>query len=101
MIRAMVDTRIATLPIIGVSAHVQEADRLENLRAGMSAILPKPLSFDALSAALLEVVPPRHVLFDLAWDMGVERACGLARMFLENLEKGLAVIDAAAGTAIG
>ncbi len=97
MIRAMTDARIAGLPIIGVSAHVQEADRLENIRAGMSAILPKPLSFNALSAALLEVVPQRHVLFDLASDMGVERACGLARMFLEGLQKGLVVIDAAAG----
>ena len=96
MIRGTVDARIAGLPIIGVSAHVQEADRLENLRAGMSAILPKPLSFSALSAALLEVVPDRHVLFDLASDMGVERACGLARMFLENLQKGLVVIAAAA-----
>jgi two-component system sensor histidine kinase TorS len=96
MIRGTVDARIAGLPIIGVSAHVQEADRLENLRAGMSAILPKPLSFNALSSALLEVVPDRHVLFDLASDMGVERACGLARMFLENLQKGLVVIAAAA-----
>ena len=96
MIRGTVDARIAGLPIIGVSAHVQEADRLENLRAGMSAILPKPLSFSALSAALLEVVPDRHALFDLASDMGVERACGLARMFLENLQKGLVVIAAAA-----
>ncbi|MDO8984109.1 ATP-binding protein [Cypionkella sp.] len=96
MIRGTVDARIAGLPIIGVSAHVQEADRLENLRAGMSAILPKPLSFNALAAALLEVVPDRHVLFDLASDMGVERACGLARMFLENLQKGLVVIAAAA-----
>ena len=96
MIRGTVDARIAGLPIIGVSAHVQEADRLENLRAGMSAILPKPLSFSALSAALLEVVPDRHALFDLASDIGVERACGLARMFLENLQKGLVVIAAAA-----
>ena len=96
MIRGTVDARIAGLPIIGVSAHVQEADRLENLRAGMSAILPKPLSFNALSAALLEVVPDRHALSDLASDMGVERACGLARMFLENLQKGSVVIAAAA-----
>ncbi len=96
MIRAMADARIAGLPIIGVSAHVQEADRLENLRAGMSAILPKPLSFNALSAALLKVVPQRHVLFDLASDMGAERACGLARMFLEGLQNALVAIDAAA-----
>ncbi len=96
MIRAIADRRIAALPIIGVSAHVQEADRLENLRAGMSVLLPKPLSFYALSAALLDVISQRHVLFDLASDMGTERACGLARMFLESLPKRLAAIAAAA-----
>lgn len=98
MIRAMADQRIAGLPIIGVSAHVQEADRQENLHAGMSAVLPKPLSFEALSVALLEVVPHRHVLFDLATDMGAGRACGLARMFLDRLPKGLLAINAAAGS---
>lgn len=101
MIRAMADPQIAGLPIIGVSAHVQESDRMENLQAGMSAMLPKPLSFEALSIALQDTVPPQHVLFDLASDMGAKRACGLARMFLEALPNGLAAIAAAADASDG
>ncbi len=94
MIRAFEDRQIADLPIIGISAHVQEADRLDNLKAGMSAVLPKPLSPEALLVALREQVPQKHVLFDIASDMGADRAGGLARLFLENLPKGLADIDA-------
>ncbi len=95
-IRAMPDRRLADLPIIGISAHVQEADRRENLQAGMSAILPKPLSPEDLLAALRDHVPQKHVLFDLASDLGADRAVGLARLFLENLPNGLAAIAAAA-----
>ena len=94
-IRAMADRRLADLPIIGISAHVQEADRLENLAAGMSAVLPKPLSPEALLMALRDQVPLKHVLFDLASDIGVDRAGRLARLFLEGLPKGLAAIDTA------
>ena len=96
-IRAMADRQIANLPVIGISAHVQEKDRLDNLHAGMSAILPKPLSPEALLAALREQVPQKHVLFGLACDMGAEPAVRLARLFLESLPKGLAAIDAFAG----
>ena len=94
-IRAMADRRLADLPIIGISAHVQEADRLENLAAGMSAVLPKPLSPEALLMALREQVPLKHVLYDLASDIGADRAGRLARLFLEGLPKGLAAIDTA------
>jgi two-component system sensor histidine kinase TorS len=95
-IRAMADPAIAALPVIGISAHVQEADRLENLRAGMSAILPKPLSPEALQAALREQVPQKHALFDLAADMGAGRATELAQQFLASLPNGLAAITALA-----
>ena len=94
-IRAMADRRFADLPIIGISAHVQEADRLESLAAGMSAVLPKPLSPEALLMALREQVPLKHVLYDLASDIGADRAGRLARLFLEGLPKGLAAIDTA------
>lgn len=94
-IRAMADTRVAALPIIGISAHVQEKDRLENLRAGMSAVLPKPLSPEALLAALAVHVAAKHVLFDLVCDMGAARAAGLARMFLDRLPEDMAKIEAA------
>ncbi len=95
-IRAMADPRTASLPIIGISAHVQQADRLENLRAGMSALLPKPLSPEALQAALREWVPQKHALFELAADMGAKRAAELARLFLASLPEGLAALNACA-----
>ena len=97
-IRAMADRQIATLPIIGISAHVQAKDRLKNLHAGMSAILAKPLSPEALFAALREQVPQKHVLSDLASDMGADRANRLARLFLDSLPKSLDDIDALAGS---
>ena len=95
-IRAIGDSSIANLPIIGISAHVQEADILENLSVGMSAVLAKPLSPEALQAALRAHVPHKHVLKALAQDIGDNRAAGLARVFLEGLPKSLAAIDAAA-----
>ena len=98
-IRAIADQQIATLPIIGISAHVQETDILENLAAGMSAVLAKPLSPEALQTALRDHVPQRHVLFTLAQDIGPDRAAALARMFLDSLPKGLAALGAAVQTA--
>ncbi|MCX7286818.1 MAG: ATP-binding protein [Rhodobacterales bacterium] len=98
-IRMSADQRISGLPIIGISAHVQEADILENLAAGMSAVLAKPLSPEALQAALREHVPQRHVMFELARDIGASRAAALARLFLDSLPKGLAAIEAAASSA--
>jgi two-component system sensor histidine kinase TorS len=95
-IRAMEDRQISTLPIIGVSAHVQEADILENLEAGMSAVLAKPLSPEALQAAIHSHVPQWHALRALSQDIGGDRAANLARVFLEGLPKSLAAIDAAA-----
>lgn len=95
-IRAMADPNIAALPIIGISAHVQDSDRLENLRAGMSAILPKPLSPEALLAALHEQVPQKHALSDLAADLGANRAAALAQLFLAGLPEALALIEVSA-----
>jgi two-component system sensor histidine kinase TorS len=91
-IRAMEDTKISTMPIIGISAHVQEAERLENLRAGMSAVLTKPLSPETLQATLRDQVMQTHALCDLVVDIGAERAGDLARRFLAGLPKGLAAI---------
>ena len=99
MIRALADRRIADLPIIGISAHVQEADILENLAAGMSAVLAKPLSPEALQTALDAHVLQRHALFTLEQDMGPDRAAALGRLFLESLPKSLAALEAAAQSA--
>ena len=95
-IRAHADPLVASLPIIGISAHVQEADLAENRAAGMSVILPKPLAPEVLAAALRAEVPQVHVLRGLALDMGAARAVGLARMFLEGLTQGAASIQTAA-----
>jgi two-component system, OmpR family, sensor histidine kinase TorS len=94
-IRSIAEPRIARLPIIGISAHVQEADIRENLAAGMLAVLAKPLSPEALHAALHRHVPQTHVLKTLAQDIGEDRAAGLARVFLERLPKSLAALNAA------
>lgn len=96
-IRASANRQIADLPIIGISAHVQEADILENLAAGMSEVLAKPLSPEALQTALYDHVPPRHALFTLAQDIGSDRAAVLARLFLESLPESLNALQASAG----
>jgi two-component system sensor histidine kinase TorS len=98
-IRAIPGGQIAVLPIIGISAHVQEAEILENLAAGMSAVLAKPLSPEALQTALRDHVPERHVLFTLVQDVGPDRAAALARLFLDGLPGGLAALEAAAKSA--
>lgn len=95
-IRVNAMARIADVPIIGVSAHVQEADIKENLAAGMSAVLAKPLSPEALQTALRVHVPQGHALKTLAQDLGAPRAAALARAFLDGLPKSLAALNAAA-----
>lgn len=97
-IRALGRARIANLPIIGISAHVQEADIKENVAAGMSAVLPKPLSPEALHAALHTHVAQTHALQTLLQDIGEGQAVGLARVFVDGLPKSLAALIAAAGS---
>ena len=96
MIRALPEPRLAAVPIIGVSAHAQESDRLANLGAGMSAMLPKPLSFQALAQAIQAIVPRKDVLSDLVCDLGPARAASLARLFLQRLPQASADIAEAA-----
>ena len=98
-IRAIADRQIADLPIIGISAHVQEADIEENLAAGMSAVLAKPLSPEVLQTALRNHVPQSHVIFTLAKDIGPDRATALARLFLDSLPGNLTALEAAARSA--
>ncbi len=97
-IRASRDPVIAASPIIGISAHVQEADLRDNLAAGMSAILPKPLSPERLQLALSQHVLARsahNVLFRVAFDLGARRATDLAQLFLERLNQGMTAINTA------
>ncbi|MDM0072558.1 ATP-binding protein [Variovorax sp. J31P207] len=69
-------------PVLGCTAHVQEADRRHALEAGMDECLMKPFSLDALSAVLhrhlpadaaeqvpaTPVEPPPHQPFEAAFD---------------------------------
>jgi two-component system, OmpR family, sensor histidine kinase TorS len=98
-IRSDKDPQIAAMPIVGISAHVQEADIRDNLAAGMSAVLAKPLSPEALQTALSAHVPQGHVLQTLVWDVGEDRAARLARVFLDGLPKSRVAIEAAANKA--
>ena len=97
-IRAHPDPRISTLPIIGISAHVQPEDIAENLAAGMSAMLAKPLSPEALQTALRDHVPDAGAspLNTLVKDIGPSRAVALARVFLDGLPKARTKIERAA-----
>jgi two-component system, OmpR family, sensor histidine kinase TorS len=95
-IRASRNPQVAGVPIIGISAHVQDKDILESITAGMSGMLAKPLSPQDLQAALLAHLPHNHVLMALAQDIGPVRAATLARLFVNSLPKTLASIDAAA-----
>jgi two-component system sensor histidine kinase TorS len=94
-IRAMADPYVSTVPIIGISAHVQEAERRENLAAGMSAVLSKPLSPEALWSALRDQVPHVSALQALVLDLGVGRAVDLTRMFQQGCPTALATITRA------
>ena len=97
-IRSMTDPRIAALPIIGISAHVQASDLRESLQAGMSAVLPKPLSPADLMAALGAQVPSRTALDLLAADIGAPVAADLARLYLDNLPQNLTAVTAASAS---
>ncbi|MDN8611565.1 PAS domain-containing sensor histidine kinase [Variovorax ginsengisoli] len=69
-------------PVLGCTAHVQEAERRHALEAGMDECLMKPFSLDALSAALHRHLPadaaeplpatpveaPPHEPFEAAFD---------------------------------
>ena len=53
-IRALPDSRLASLPIIAMTANAFEEDRRNALRAGMDAHLAKPVDIKDLRAILLK-----------------------------------------------
>lgn len=55
------EQRLPRCPVLGCTAHVQEAERRRALEVGMDECLMKPFSLDGLSAAL-----HRHLRADLA-----------------------------------
>ncbi|NJR13990.1 MAG: response regulator [Phyllobacteriaceae bacterium] len=56
-IRSMIDLGGDTVPIIGVTAHVQDQDRQACLRCGMSDHIAKPISPDMLLARIAQWLP--------------------------------------------
>ncbi len=102
-IRALPDPARAAVPVIGLSAHVGGAAEAANLAAGMSAMMAKPLSPDRLAQALAQIdgaaeapdaVAPDALAPVLA-DLPAATVAGLTRLFLDQLEPGLAAIRAA------
>jgi len=55
-IRALPDLDRASVPIIATTANAMIEERARYLAAGISAVMPKPIDFDALEALLAETV---------------------------------------------
>ncbi|MEX0304537.1 MAG: ATP-binding protein, partial [Leisingera sp.] len=117
-LRALPDTRLASLPVIGISAHVQEEQIETHLQAGMTGFVAKPVSPERLAKALDSVMQGREGAVYLsarqAWskpsdrhsgllnqmqenmqDLGEAQALDIARMFERELPQSLARMDAA------
>ncbi|AGT11084.1 sensor histidine kinase [Paracoccus aminophilus] len=98
-IRALSDRAGAQVPVIGISAHVHHAEITENLAAGMTEVLPKPLTPQQLHAALEKIAPQTGaqsaILQHLLDDVGRDRTITIARLFLDRLDAELGEIETA------
>ena len=72
------------VPVVAMTANVQQADRQRCLNAGMNGFISKPVSPEALRTALEEWLPARPPIFD--------RAAFLDRM-MQDGELASAVLD--------
>ncbi|WP_291732588.1 TMAO reductase system sensor histidine kinase/response regulator TorS [Leisingera sp. F5] len=120
-LRALPDRRIAELPVIGISAHVQKDQIETHLRAGMNGFVAKPVSPERLAKALDSVMQGREGAIYLSArqavpeqpdrraslhkqmqenirDLGATQAFGIARIFKQELPQGLARITKAQKT---
>ncbi len=90
------------MPIIGISAHVQEAEIAAAFDAGMTEMLAKPLSPEQLGAALRRIAekqPSSNVLAVVLGDIGPAKTRDVAAMFLDQLQSEAAAIDMAMAAA--
>jgi two-component system sensor histidine kinase TorS len=96
-IRALPDPGRARVPVIGVSAHVQEREIAACIEAGMDAMVPKPVLPGDLAAALARLVPsgPPPVLAGAVADLGPAAAREIAGLFLSQLPADLAEVRSA------
>lgn len=101
------------LPVIGLSAHVEEGQITEQLDAGMDGFVAKPVSPERLAAALAEVMNGRrrvvflsarsanweepsakNILRDSVADLGTDYAIEMANLYLDQLATDLAALEA-------
>lgn len=98
-IRALPDRQKAMVPVIGISAHVQQNQITENLDAGMIHVLAKPLTPRQLHAALTAITPQApedgDPLQAMLADFGHARTIMIARAFLDRMDHDLAAIRVA------
>jgi len=111
-LRAHSDLRLARLPIIGISAHVQEEQIETHLKAGMNGFVAKPVSPERLAKALDSVMQGREgavylsarqaaliqperapdidgLLQENIRDFGQTKAVSIAQLFLQQLPDSL------------
>lgn len=90
------------VPVIGISAHVQQDQIMENLAAGMAAVLPKPLTSQQLHAALTDIsapddpAPAEEMLDAMLADFGPARTVQIGWAFLDRMADDLDLIEKAA-----
>ncbi|QDI77918.1 MULTISPECIES: response regulator [Leisingera] len=112
-LRASPDPRLAKLPVIGISAHVQEEQIETHLQAGMNGFVAKPVSPERLAKALDSVMrghegavylSARHAdpdqvdrfaslrqqMEENTQDLGAAQALSIARLFERELPQSLA-----------
>lgn len=117
-IRANPDPELAAVPIIGLSAHVQEEHIDTLLAAGMNSFVAKPVAPERLVSALDSVMQGhegavflsprmpkpdaqsrvavlRRVLDRDSVDLGAEQAARVARFFLDQIDTEQAALSAA------
>ena len=111
-LRALPDPRLAELPVIGISAHVQEEQIETHLQAGMNGFVAKPVSPERLAKALDSVMcghegavylSARHAapgqtdryailrqqMQDNIQDLGAAQTLDIARLFERELPQSL------------
>lgn len=88
-LRAMPDPRLSKLPVIGISAHVQEEQIETHLQAGMNGFVAKPVSPERLAQALQSVTQGREGAIYLSARQASpqgDRHAGLQRQMRENIQ---------------
>lgn len=99
LIRALPTPGAAHLPVIGLSAHVQPEEMEACRAAGMNDMIAKPLTPEALAAALNRACPlpavPASVQAALT-DLGPDQTRALVALMLETLRPGAEAIIASA-----